>query len=221
MADNRVGNERQQNDNMIAVKHAVRLSDCHFQLAHNYADLEMQPSDYVTAQMEMYRNISAHLAPDERARWIKASIMSDKSTSNLRHAINSGRLPIWRIHNAQEVSLTPILLDNGNINYGIYKAFQHPEPDMQGAYLWVKENDWQIFLAAVTPQRPRHAGRPNKRNEALQLHESRVHHGNADPITAGEARAIHAMLAERHKGDPNWSYAVESIAKALRDKKSA
>jgi hypothetical protein len=216
---NRISNERQHNDNMIAVTNAARLSDCHRQLVDNYDSVELQSSDYVTGQIELYRTLSAHLDPKERARWIKASIMSDKALSSLQTAILAGKLSVWRVHNAQEVSLTPLHLDKQNIQYGIYKSYQHPAPDMQGAYLWVKVSDWRTFLAAVTPQQTRFPGRPNQRNQALQLHETRLQDGTANSTVAKEARAIHSIMVERHKDDPDWSYAPESIAKALREHK--
>lgn len=93
---------------------------------------------------------------------------------------------------------------------------------MQGAYLWVKDRDWRIFLAAVAPPNTLNPGRPNKRNEALELHKIRMQNGRANPVATREAREIHSILVERYKSDPDWSYDVESIAKALRDyKKSA
>ena len=134
MNTNRISNERQHNDNMIAVANAGRLADCRHQLVGVYSDIELQTSDSLVEQFELYRTLSVHLDATEQTRWIKASIMSDKATSVLRTAILSGRLPVWRVHNAQEVLLTPLLLDNDNIKYGIFKSYHRPEPDMQGAY---------------------------------------------------------------------------------------
>jgi hypothetical protein len=214
---NRISNERQHNDNMIAVANAGRLSDCRHQLVDVYSGIELQHSDFVIEQIELYRTLSVHLDAIEQTRWIKASIVSDKATSVLRTAVLSGRLPVWRVHNAQEVLLTPLLLDNNNIKYGIFKSYHRPEPDMQGAYLWVKDRDWRKFLASVTPQKDGIAGRPNLTDEAVQLHESRCSTGQAISPLSKEAKAIHSILAELHKDDPNWRLKSDSIAKALRN----
>jgi hypothetical protein len=148
---NRISNERQHNDNMIAVENAILLSDCRRGLFDIFMSTDLHPSDFVEAQIHCYQSLSAHLDPDEQVRWMKASIMSDKATDHIRSAISLGRLPVWRIHNVKEVSLTPLLLDHGNIIYGIYKSYQNPAPEMQGAHLWIKNDDWLKYVSAVAP----------------------------------------------------------------------
>lgn len=150
----RIGNTRQQNDNLIAVRNAKRLGECCQELTGFFEQTELQPTDYVPLQMATYRSMT-RAGPDnpEGEAWIKSCIMSDKSVETLRRAIESGNFTIWRVHEAQEVPIAPIRLnDNNIIKYGIFIECNYPKPDMDGAYLWVKLSDWRSFLAPiVTP----------------------------------------------------------------------
>lgn len=55
-------------------------------------------------------------------------------------------LTLWRTHCGKEVQITAERLIPQDIQYGIYKSIERPEPDMQGARLWVKDTDWELFL---------------------------------------------------------------------------
>ena len=138
----KIGNQRQQDDNLIAVSDAVGLGDCCRLLTAILERNELVEDDYLPEQLAMYK---AMRGPDEDAAseaWVKACIMADKAVSLIRQSISDGQLRIWRIHDAREVQFAPIVLDRNNIKYGIFKSFERPEPDAQGACLWVKESDW-------------------------------------------------------------------------------
>jgi hypothetical protein len=171
MDHNKIGNARQQDDNRIAVQNAKGLGTCCQELAAFFTTQELQQGDFVSEQMAAYQAMvtqrtqgwvdvpSEPMALDsfdqESQDRIKRFIMSDKAVRRLRAAIIEGELPIWRIHDAREVMVTPQRLDPGNIQYGVFKTFERPEPDMQGALLWVKITDWEKYLASYTTAVPR------------------------------------------------------------------
>lgn len=148
-----IGNARQQADNDIAVLNAVTLGKCFQLLADRLSADDLHPSDYLPEQREHYEVMSGptHGTPD--ADWVKANLSRDKAVRLLRDAIAGGALQLWRVHNGHEVPLTPMMLDEGNIRYGIFKSLGHPDKEMQGATLWVKHADWQSFIAMIESQR--------------------------------------------------------------------
>jgi hypothetical protein len=143
--------------------------------------------------------------------------MSAKATNLLQSAIECGRLTLWRVHNGSEVQLTPERLLTNDIKYGVYKPYERPEPDMYGARLWVKADNWIAFLTRLKGPAARNAGRPNQRDEAIALHLERLAAGQACAGKGQEAKAIRALLAEKHNGEEDWSYSIDSIQRAIRE----
>lgn len=148
-----IGNARQQADNDIAVLNAVTLGKCCQHLADRLSADDLHPSDYLPEQKAHFEVMSGltHGTPD--ANWVKANLLHDKAVRLLRDAIAGGALQLWRVHLGHEVPLTPMTLDEGNIRYGIFKSLGHPDKEMQGATLWVKQPDWQSFMAMIESQR--------------------------------------------------------------------
>jgi len=58
-------------------------------------------------------------------------------------------------------------------------------------------------------------GRPNLTNDAIAEHKARIRAGTVIQNKAQEARAIHAILADRNAADPNWELKPESIKRTL------
>lgn len=159
MDTSKIGNARQQDDNRMAVTNAKGLGECWQELCATFEQAELQSIDYQPEQMAMYRSMRAEPDSPEALAWTKSSIMADKATHTLRENIAYGDLPIWRMHNAREVIVAPAVLERDNVRYGIFKSNERPEPDMQGANLWVKFSDWKSFLARAVlpdPAKPRH-----------------------------------------------------------------
>lgn len=114
---------RQQNDNLIAVLDAHPLDTCCRRLIQAFQLIE-------TGASAAFPSLKSNL----------------KAEHVLRSAIAGGDLQIWRIHNAREVPFSPIDLLESNIRFGIFKSFERPQLDMQGAKIWVKRADWETFL---------------------------------------------------------------------------
>ena len=149
MDPNKIGNARQQDDNRIAVGNALGLGECHRQLADQLMARDLLPTDYAAEQKAFYEAIATKEDGTIDDEAVKANIMLHKAIVFLRNAIAAGDLPVWRIHETREVPLAPMTLDDDNIRYGIFTTFERPEPDMQGATLWVKKADWEHFLGSV------------------------------------------------------------------------
>lgn len=147
----KIGNQRQQDDNLIAVSEAVRLGNCCRLLTAMLERDKLSEDDYTPEQFAMYKAMRGAAEDAASLAWIKACIMADKAVSFIRQAIADGQLRIWRIHEAREVQFAPILLDRENIRCGIFKSFERPEPDAQGACLWVKASDWNRLLHSFMP----------------------------------------------------------------------
>lgn len=145
MDKSQIGNARQQDDNRIAVRDAKSLAECWQELCSIFTRANLQSAD--PTQLANYRAMRADPdSPDSQA-WIKSCIIADRVTDTLRKAIVYGDLPIWRVNDAREVLVARTLLEPGNVRHGIFKSHERPEPDMQGAKLWVKLLDWERFLA--------------------------------------------------------------------------
>ena len=153
MDHSKIGNARQQADNDIAVLKAVTLGKCFQLLADRLSAGDLHPSDYLPEQQTHYEvmNGPTHGTPD--ANWVKANLLHDKAVRLLRDAIAGGALQLWRVHSGHEVPLIAMTLDKDNIRYGIFKSLGHPDKEMQGATLWVKQADWQGFMAMIESQR--------------------------------------------------------------------
>lgn len=153
MDHSKIGNARQQADNDIAVLNAVTLGKCYQLLAGRLSVDDLHPSDYLPEQRAHYEMLSrlSHGTPD--ADWVKANLLHDKAVRLLRDAIAGGALQLWRVHHGHEVPLIAMTLDEGNIRYGIFKSLGHPDKEMQGAKLWVKQADLNSFMAMIESQR--------------------------------------------------------------------
>ena len=164
MNKSKIGNARQQDDNRIAVLNAKNLAECHQELSAIFSQAELQSADYQPAQIATYRSMRADPDSLDAQAWIKTCVMDDKATDTLREAIAQGCLPIWQIHDARETLMARAILDPNNVKYGIFKTYERPEPDMQGAKLWVKLPDWESFLARTAiPDSFRPPLSPNRR----------------------------------------------------------
>lgn len=146
----KIGDARQQNDNLIAVTNALGLGECHGHLVDLLMARDLLPTDYIAEQKAQYEAFFIREDGSIDGEAVKASIMLHKAIVLLRNAIAAGELTVWRIYEARAVALAPLRLDEGNIRYGIFKTYEHPEPDMQGAKLWVKKADWAAFIASNT-----------------------------------------------------------------------
>ena len=147
MDTSKIGTARQQDDNKIAVVNAKSLAECWQELSAIFEQTELQSADYQPEQLATYRAMRAEPDDPDAQAWIKSCIMADKANDALRVAFHHGELPLWRVHDAREVPVAPDVLDRNNVKYGIFKTYERPEPDMQGARLWVKRPDWEVFLA--------------------------------------------------------------------------
>ena len=147
----RIGNQRQQDDNLIAVSDAVRLGDCCRLLTAMLEREELAEGDYLPEQLAMYKAMRGAAEDAASSAWIKACIMADKAVSLIRQAISDGQLRMWRIHDAREVQFAPIVLDRENVKSGIFKSLERPEPEAQGACLWVKASNWDRFVHSFMP----------------------------------------------------------------------
>lgn len=157
VGDRYIGNTRQQNDNLIAVLDAERLGDCCFELIEQFAAVAL------TEIEEGNGSLFGITDPI----WLAQNRALGRAVYLLQRAIEAGDLRLWRIHDGREVQIVPLRLLNNDIRYGIFNTSYRPEPEMQGAWLWVKVTDWQSFLASIpmsagtdVPDRRSQGGRP-------------------------------------------------------------
>lgn len=247
MDNSKIGNARQQDDNRIAVAHAFGLGDCYRELSMIFARGELSPTDYVPAQLAHYEGLAAGIKwptdPEEltqaRRDWVKCAIMGDKAANFLQFLIADGALQLWRIHEAREVAVTPVKLDSGNVKNGIYKSFERPEPDMQGAFLWVKRTDWALILSAIeaAPQpdatgdsapakarkKPGKAPDPDWPHAIAKVTQDCIAAGFRHPLIRGNKAAIQTMLLsymanrDKHFCDDTARKHANSVIAALPD----
>lgn len=165
IGDGYIGNSRQQNDNLIAVPNARRLGDLCLALTDRF-----KPAS--RAEIEAGRK---GLFGVYDLEWLAQVRAEAKAIHILQGAIGTGELRLWRVHDGRDVQIVPLRLLHNDIRYGIFKTFDRPEPDMQGAWLWVKEEDWEVFLARLQQPADGHAierapqsGRPRKMEAVIE-----------------------------------------------------
>lgn len=213
MTSDTIGNARQQNDNFIGVTSALGLGECHRQLVDVFIARDLLPTDYSPEQIAYYEALATREDGSIDGEAVKANIILHKAIALLHNAIADAQLRVWRIHDAREVALAPLRLDEGNIRYGIFKTNERPEPDMQGAKLWVKKADWGAFLASLAefldtkigdnkiekPARRRPGPKPNPHwVEAIRLTiDEATKSGYKTPPLRGEKEGLITILC-RH-----------------------
>jgi hypothetical protein len=143
----KIGNARQQADSGIAVVNAQPLAHCWLELKQALTRLGTRPADLPVKDLVLYG--AMHPDPDspEGQAWIENCLINDLAALELRLSVANGALPIWRIHDAREVMVAPVVLDQDNVRYGIFKTHERPAPEWEGARLWVKRPDWEAFMA--------------------------------------------------------------------------
>lgn len=229
MDKTKIGNARQQDDNHIAVINALGLGECHSQLVDLLMARDLLPTDYVAEQKAQYEAFATREDGSIDAEAVKTNIMAHKAIAILRNAIAAGDLTIWRIHKAREVALAPLWLEEGNIRYGIFKTYEHPEPDMQGAKLWVKKADWELFCASTAefsdtnirdkktekPERKKRGPKPNPYwPEAVRrVTTEAIDGGYGKPLIWGEKEALVGLLCLRMDELTNTSYSRDTARK--------
>lgn len=218
MDSSKIGSARQQDDNRIAVLDAIRLGDCWQELSAIFDRAEVEPSDDCPGQLETYGHLRGGDDNPEARQWIKTCIMQEKAVRVLKSAIASGHLKIWRIHAAQEVGFAPDELENDNIKYSVFKSSERPEPDMQGADLWVKSAHWAAFLATLedAPSLKKSGGKvpPNRQldHEEISRHAAAMLAEQPGLSKGSAAASIVADLAPNPKsGLPRDARHIERI----------
>lgn len=233
-----IGNARQQADNDIAVLDAVTLGKCFQLLADRLSAGDLHPSDYLPEQREHYEMLSGptHGTPD--ADWVKASLLHDKAVRLLRDAIAGGALQLWRVHDGRGVPLNAITLDEGNIRYGIFKSLGHPDKEMQGATLWVKQVDWQSFIAMIESQRADIGGdfhnrkseiktKPDRKKPGPKPHpawpevietviRTATKAGYKNPLKRGDKQYIITLITDEMERN-DWVCSIDIARKKLPD----
>jgi hypothetical protein len=145
---NKIGNARQQADNGIAVLNAQCLGHCWLELKQALARLGTRPQNLPIGNLASYGAMHCNLDSPEGQAWVANCLIDELASLQLRQSVADGALQIWRIHEAREVPVAPVVLDNGNVRYGVFKTREHPVPEWDGAKLWVKRADWDAFMAA-------------------------------------------------------------------------
>lgn len=186
---NLIGNARQQNDNLIAVADAISLGDC----------FQMLEASFISADDRAVTPPGCADTPEAYSARVAAMF---NAGNLLRRAISDGALAVWRIHEAAEVMLAPINLDFDNVRYGIYKAHRDPEPDMQGARLWVKREHWSAFLSkiALDDQSSESSDAQTGRPRIVEEVAAKLEGLYPDPDTRGRISAKAAAQAVSKEG---------------------
>ena len=232
MDNTKIGNARQQDDNRIAVGNALGLGECHRQLADQFMARDLLSTDYVAEQKAYYEAFATREDGSIDGEAVKANIMLHKAIVLLRNAIAAGDLTIWRIHEAREVAVAPMRLDEGNIQYGIFKTNEYPEPDMEGAKLWVKKADWEAFIALKTqfldtntrdkktdkPERKKPGPKPHPHwVEAIRLTiDEATKGGYKRPPLRGEKEGLITILCRHMDEMTNQTFSRDTARKRLR-----
>lgn len=229
MDPTKIGNARQQDDNRIAVLNAIPLGDCYRQLTDIFRERELRPTDIIDEFRQMYNIIGVNCDPCIANDSDKSVIAADKATNTLRNAIAKGQFRVWRVHDAKELPVTAMLLDHDNVRYGIFKSFERPEPDMQGATLWVKLPEWEHWIKAQILPKPQSAENicnkkliePAKRKPGPRADErwpkvietvlaEAVKSGYRQPPARGEQQAIIELLLIEMERASRKAYGVDT-----------
>jgi hypothetical protein len=221
-------------DNGVEVDDAIRLGDAFTQIRETFQARQLSDEDRAHPSFSFYtklaRDMPFYEGDSARDDWVRRTVLKKLSEEKVSNALKSGDLPVYFITRNQ----TPVRLNrdefcrrNWNSHITITAGSYHNEngdnhlgSPFHGAHLWVKAADWKAYFAQIVGPIIRSAGRPNKRDEAITLHNERLAQGFALQGKAAEARAIQAILTNRHKGESNWQYSSVSIQKALREAKS-
>jgi hypothetical protein len=172
MNRNFIGNERQLSDNTIAVLDAVSLSECYELLHARLVEMGLSQTDYYDRNVfavlspvaQQQNGIFAEIGTDyvqkatqiieaassEQLQTLRKQIDGDKAVHYLKDSIANGQLNVWRIHNAQEVKVTPMILPSISIHGGTFLSLSNSTSDMNGAKLWVKKADLTNFMKAIS-----------------------------------------------------------------------
>ncbi|MEC7817152.1 MAG: hypothetical protein VX454_00635 [Pseudomonadota bacterium] len=233
MDPNKIGNARQQDDNRIAVGNALGLGECHRQLADQFMARDLLPTDYVAEQKAHYEAFATREDGSIDGDAVKVNIMLHKAIVLLRNAIADGQLRIWRIHKAREVALAPLRLDEGNIRYGVFKTNGRPEPDMEGALLWVKKADWESFLESVAgfsdtkigdkkiekPARQKPGPKPNPHwPEVIRIvTEEAIAADYRTPLEHGQKEALIDLICRRMGEIAGWDCSEAIAGRRVKD----
>ena len=142
----KIGNARQQDDNLKAVPDAKPLGDCCQELIGLIEKELIEPGEKDARMAQFYGGLPS-LDSQHGQEWLNRTLALESATLAILEAIERGALTVWYVEHSQPTPLAPVALESGNVRYGVFKTHQHPEPEMQGAKLWVKAHDWRQFLA--------------------------------------------------------------------------
>lgn len=228
----KIGNARQQDDNRFAVSNALRLGECHHLLAGQLTTRDDMPLDYVPGQKAIYEALATDEDGQVDEAWVWANISADKATELLRDAIAEGKLHLWCIHYGNEIALAPNRLDDGNIRNGIFKTYEFPEPDLQGAALWVKRSLWRSFLASVAesaqssdanigdkkikksaPKKPGPQANEHWPEAIRQVTDEATTAGYSKPLMYGQKEGLIELLCSRMADLSDWHCSTATARK--------
>ena len=152
MDTSKLGNARQLDDNLKAMPGAKPLGDCCEELIGLIEKELIEPSER-DARIEQNFSGLTNLESPGGQHWLDRTLALESAVSAIQSAIAGGDLTVWFLEHSLPIQLAPATLENGNVRYGIFKTHQHPEPEMQGAKLWVKAGDWRQFLTTFASGR--------------------------------------------------------------------
>ena len=146
MDTSKIGNARQQDDNLKAVPNAKPLGDCCQELIGLIEKQIIEPGEKNARMAQFYSGLT-NLDSPHGQDWLDRTLTLESATLAILEAIKREALTVWYVEHSEPTSLAPGALESGSVRHGIYKAHEHPAPEMQGAKLWVKTREWRQFLS--------------------------------------------------------------------------
>lgn len=138
----------------FAVFDAQRLADCTKQLMEAVAALPLATTDTVRPVREFYERLAPQDNPViQRDAWIERSCNQALAEGGLANELREGCMSVWvatrdgeRECDGRQLFADPQWQTHATMRSGVYRSFERPEHDLEGATLWVKLAAWtQVF----------------------------------------------------------------------------